>query len=101
VSKKKDRARAAAGEVFREGKVSKMTRCPIPNCPRYIITGNSAHGLCPQHEEFLEALLFLLPRIQIKQQTPGGLVLPGQPGFQAVPESVIKEEIEKRGRIKP
>jgi len=31
---------------------------------------------------------------------PSGLVLPGQPGFQAVPEAVIKEEIRKHGRVK-
>jgi hypothetical protein len=36
-----------------------------------------------------------------KAETPSGLVLPGQPGFQAVPEAVIKEEIQKHGRLKP
>lgn len=102
MSHKKDRKRAAAGEVFREGKVSKLVKCPVPNCPRGVITGNSAHGLCPYHEEFLESLLFLLPHIKIEQgKTPGGLVLPGQPGFEAVPEAVIKEEIRKHGRFKP
>jgi hypothetical protein len=102
MSHKKDKKRAAQGEVLRDGKISKLSRCPVPNCSRGIITGNSAHGLCPYHEEFLASMLFFLPRIRIDQaKTPGGLVLPGQPGFQAVPESVIKAEIEKHGRIKP
>jgi len=102
VSKKRDRARAAAGEVFRDGQISKMTRCPIPNCTRGVVTAHSPHGLCAYHEEFLEALLFLLPHIKIEQgKTPGGLVLPGQPGFQAVPEAVINEEIRRHGGLRP
>ncbi len=102
MSHKKDKKRVARGEVFRDGKISKLTRCPVPDCTRGVISGNSAHGLCPYHEEFLGALLFLLPHIRIEQgKTPGGLVLPGHPGFQAVPEQVIKAEIEKHGGIKP
>ena len=102
MSHKKDKKRAAQGEVFRDGKISKLSRCPVPNCSRGVISGNSAHGFCPYHEEFLESLLFFLPHIRIDQaKTPAGLVLPGQPGFQAVPESVIRVEIEKHGRIKP
>lgn len=82
MSHKKDKKRAAQGEVFRDGKISKLTRCPVPNCPRGVITGNSAHRLCPYHEEFLTALLFLLPHIKIEQgKTPGGLVTPGHPEF--------------------
>ena len=95
MSHKKDRKRVAAGEVFREGKITKLQRCPVPKCSRGVITGNSAHGLCPYHEEFLETLLFLLPHIQIKQGTPGGLVLPGQPGFEIAPEAVIKQRMLK------
>ena len=97
MSHKKDKKRAAAGGVFREGKISKLVRCPVPSCPGSVITGNSAHGLCPKHEEDLAFLLFILPRIRMEQsKPPSGLVLPGQPGFQAVPE-----EIKKHGRIKP
>jgi len=93
MSKKRDRERAAAGEVFRNVS-KKMTRCPVPNCPGVVVAANSANGLCPKHEEFLESLLFFLPRIRVEQaKTPGGLVLPGQ-GF--VPEAVIKD-----GRFKP
>jgi len=96
MSKKRDRNRAAAGGVFRDGKVSKLVRCPVPSCQGSVITGNSAHGLCPKHEEDLAFLLFILPHIRTEQKPPGGLVLPGQPGFQAVPEAVIKEEIRRR-----
>jgi len=96
MSKKRDRNRAAAGEVFRDGEVSKMTRCPVPSCQGSVITGNSAHGLCPKHEEDLAFLLFILPHIRAEPgKTPSGLVLPGQPGFEAVPKVVIKD-----GRIK-
>ena len=38
---------------------------------------------------------------RVSGQTKSGLVLPGQPGFEAVPEAVIKGEIEKHGRFKP
>ena len=101
MSHKKDKNRATAGGVFRDGKVSKMVRCPVPSCQGSVITGNSAHGLCPQHEEDLAFLLFILPRIRVEQtKTPGGLVLPGQPGF-GVPEPVIKKEMKEHGRIKP
>jgi len=101
MSKRKDRNRAAAGEVFREGKVSKLVRCPVPSCRGFVITGNSAHGLCPRHEEDLAFLLFILPHIGMEQgKTQSGLVLPGQPGFEAVPEAVGKEEMRK-GRVKP
>jgi hypothetical protein len=102
VSHKKDKRRVAVGEIFRDGKVTKLTKCPVPNCPRGVTTGESAHGLCPKHEEDLAFLLFILPHIRMeKAETPSGLVLPGQPGFQAVPEAVIKEEIQKHGRLKP
>lgn len=73
--------------------------CPVPDCKRRLIPGRSPHGLCPHHEELLDFLLFILPHIRVEQgKTPSGLVLPGQPGFQAVPEAVIKEEIRKHGR---
>jgi hypothetical protein len=102
VSHKKDKKRVAGGEVFRNGKVTKLTRCPVPGCPRGVITGNSVHGLCPKHEEDLAFLLFILPYIRVEQgMAPRGLVLPGQPGFEAVPEAVIKQEIAKHGRFKP
>lgn len=81
MSKKKDRNRVAAGGVFRDGKVSKLVRCPVPSCQGSVITGKSAHGLCPYHEELLGFLLFILPHIKIEAKTPSGLVLPGQPGF--------------------
>lgn len=101
MSHKKDKKRAAAGEIFRDGKVSKMRGCPVPSCQGSVITGNSAHGLCPKHEEDLAFLLFILPHIKMEQsKTPSGLVLPGQPEFKAVPEAVIEEEMRKHGRIK-
>jgi len=102
MSHKKDRVRVASGGIFRDGKISKLVRCPVPNCRGFVITGNSAHGLCPKHEEDLAFLLFILPHIRVEQgKRPSGLVLPGQPGFQAVPKAVINEEIRKHGRIKP
>jgi hypothetical protein len=96
LSHKKNKRRAAAGEVFRDGKVSKLTKCPVPNCPRGVVTGNSVHGLCPKHEEDLAFLLFILPHIRVEQgKTQSGLVLPGSPGFTAVPEEVIKQRMLK------
>jgi len=80
----------------------KYGHCPVPNCERRIISGRSPHGLCPHHEELLDFLLFILPRIRVERgKTESGLVLPGTPGFNAVPEEVIKKEIEKHGRLKP
>jgi len=101
MSRKKDWERVARGEVFRNGKISKLTKCPVPNCPRYVVTGASAHGLCPHHGELLDFLLFVLPRIQVSPGPPKapGLILPGQAGFAV--SQVIKKEAEKHGRLKP
>lgn len=57
--------------------------CPAPNCERRLLPGRSPHGLCPNHEEFLDTLLFLLANIkQEPAQTKAGLVLPGSPEFK-------------------
>lgn len=76
MSKKKDRARATAGEIHRDGKTVKLRKCPVPLCEEHVITGNSANGLCPKHEEELAFLLFILPHIRFEQKTPGGLATP-------------------------
>jgi len=79
----------------------KYNQCPAPNCERHLLPGRSPHGLCPHHEELLDFLLFILPNITMEQgKTPSGLLLPGQPGFQIAPDAVIKQGIEKRGRLK-
>jgi len=79
----------------------KYGHCPVPSCERRLISGRSLHGLCPHHEELLDFLLFILPRIQAGSGTPKtpGLILPGQPGY-TVPPDAIKREMEK-GRLKP
>lgn len=90
---KKDRERAAAGNVFRDGNVLKLVKCPVPGCSSHVITGHGAHGLCSKHEEDLAFLLFVLPRIRVqKSNVPGGLVLPSQPGFGAVPNGILKRK---------
>lgn len=79
----------------------KYGHCPVPNCERRLIPGRSPRGLCPHHEELLDFLFFILPRIRVNQgKSPSGLVLPGSPEY-SVPEEVIKKEIEKHGRFKP
>lgn len=61
----------------------KYGHCPVPSCERRLIPGRSPHGLCPHHEELLDFLLFVWPRIRGEQsKTSSGLVLPGQPGFK-------------------
>lgn len=78
----------------------KYGHCPVPSCGRRLIPSRSPHGLCPHHEELLDFLLFILPHIKAEPgQTKSGLVLPGQPGFKAVPEDVIRQEIEKHRRV--
>ena len=65
----------------------KYGHCPVPSCERRLIPGQSPRGLCPHHEELLDFLLFILPRIQVSQgKAPGGLVLPGSPEFALGPE---------------
>ncbi|MBA7511366.1 hypothetical protein ES705_03359 [subsurface metagenome] len=73
----------------------------MPSCEHRLISGRSPHGLCPHHEELLDFLLFILPRIEAVPGTPKapGLILPGQPGY-AMPLDAIKREMEK-GRVKP
>ena len=76
----------------------KYGHCPVPSCERRLISGRHPHGLCPHHEELLDFLLFILPRIEaIPAQSRTGLVLPGDPEFSLKPEKVIKKEIEKHG----
>lgn len=61
----------------------KYNPCPVPNCVRNVIPGKSPHGLCIEHERWLEFLLFILPRIKTQptQIASKGIILPGQPGF--------------------
>lgn len=65
----------------------KYGHCPAPNCERRLLPGRSPHGLCPNHEEFLDTLLFLLANIkQEPAQTKAGLVLPGSSEFKITKE---------------
>jgi len=71
----------------------KYNKCPVPNCERNLIPGRSPHGLCVEHENWRDFLLFVLPHITVNPgRTPGGLVLPGQQDFKAVAEKVMKRE---------
>lgn len=56
--------------------------CPFPGCVGPPLRAEGAHGFCTAHEKFAADLLFILPYIRMNQpKAPGGLVLPGQPGF--------------------
>lgn len=69
----------------------KYSNCPVPNCERRLIPGKSPHGLCIEHEKWLDFLLFILPHIKSQPiKSESGLVLPGQPGFDA-PKKIAKE----------
>lgn len=78
----------------------KYGHCPVPDCERRLLPGKHPHGLCIEHEKWLTFLLFILPLIKASPvESKSGLVLPGSPGFNVVPEGVIKKEIEK-GKVK-
>ena len=77
----------------------KYGHCPVPSCERRLIQGRHPHGLCPHHEELLDFLLFILPRITAGPETPKepGLILPGQPGYSVNIEAIKKEP---KGKLK-
>lgn len=84
MSKRKDRARAAAGQRFQNGQptVAKMATCVAPDCGASFVLQNDKPPLCPKHLDYLKFLVWALPRIRIeKQEEPGGIVLPGNPEF--------------------
>ncbi len=90
MSRSKNLRRAAAGQIFRDGRPVLVPKCALPSCPSHLEPGKHTHGLCPKHEDMLEFLLFVLPRIQTGQASgPGGLVLPGQPDFR-LPCATVK-----------
>jgi len=70
----------------------KYGHCPVPSCERRLIPGRHPHGLCPHHEELLDFLLFILPRITAGPEAPEapGLILPGQPGYSVSIEAIKK-----------
>ncbi len=88
MSKMRNLQLAAVGQIFRDGRQVLVPKCAIPGCPNHLEPGKHPHGLCPKHEDMLEFLLFVLPRIQTAPASgPDGLVLPGQPDFR--PPGVI------------
>lgn len=64
----------------------KYNKCPVPNCERNLIPGKSPHGLCIEHEKWLDFLLFILPHIKVQENPIASkkIVLPGQPEFAQV-----------------
>ncbi|MBA7699244.1 hypothetical protein ES703_107935 [subsurface metagenome] len=75
--------------------------CPFPGCQDRPDPVRVSHGFCFAHEKFVADLCFILPHLTASpEKTKGGLVLPGQPGFNVVTEEVTKGEMEKHGRLK-
>lgn len=78
--------------VSQEGERGRMSKkyghCPVPNCERRLIPGRSPHGLCPKHEEDLDFLLFILPKIKAEPlSSKSGIILPGSPEFKVTKTS--------------
>ena len=80
-----------------------LSKCPVPGCGRPFRLEEDQKGtpanppkraaVCPPCWEFAVKLLFWLPRIQIKVgQTPGGLVVPGSPGFNMVNKNELPKQ---------
>lgn len=84
---KADRERAARGELHRDGKTVKMKPCPFPGCNGFCHP-DSPYGACESHSELISDVLFILDHTKLNTTPaqapsgPGGLVLPGMPGFQ-------------------
>jgi len=63
----------------------KGQKCLYPSCEHNVIPNRGRYGMCPQHTEFLEFLLWALPQIKLTEEskTPVldkvGLWVPGQP----------------------
>jgi len=61
----------------------KLQRCVFPNCFRSIILNKAPHRMCPKHEEWLEFLLWAIPKIKLTEERKvPGLWLPGDPSPQ-------------------
>lgn len=87
MSKSKDRARAAAGQVIRNSQQVKMATCIVPQCGGHFVLEEGKLPLCSKHMDYLNFLVWALPRIRIEKQVgPGGIVLPGSPQFKATLE---------------
>lgn len=68
----------------------RYSKCPFPNCERRIIPGQSPHGLCVEHEKFVNDLLFILPYLKPTPGRASGLIVPGTKDFVMPNTAVIK-----------
>ena len=61
-------------------------KCPVNDgkCGRKILP-TSKLGLCTKHEEWMEFLLWAIPKVRIEKNVPiGKLVVPGQEETKAI-----------------
>lgn len=95
MSHKQDQKRADEGQVFRDGKLvpksqakegaddKKRAICKVPGCGKTYLVEEGRPPLCSECLQFLERLIFFLPRIKIEQgKTGGGIIVPGHKEFK-------------------
>ncbi len=104
MSTAKDKARAEAGQSHRnipEGK--QAIKCIYQPCKIHILIDKILPGmpykgsppLCPLHSEMLNFYMWCATVVKVeKQQTPHGIILPGNEKYQAV---IRKQEIARGG----
>jgi len=97
MSKAKDRSRAKAGQPHISGNGDKpedklLVKCQYPPCDKQLLIEKPVPGMpytgkppfCEKHLEWLEFHMWCSTVIRIeKQQTPSGIVLPGNEKYEA------------------
>ncbi len=93
MSKAKDKARAETGHPHRDIPEGKQAiKCIYPPCKSQILIDKIVSGmpykgaapLCPLHVEMLNFYMWCVTVVKVeKQQTPGGLIIPGHENFKA------------------
>ena len=100
MSSKKDKERAARGEVFRDGKIVKLAPCPFPGCSGMAEPGGG-FGSCAYHTKLIKDVLFILDHTRrpkedtspAERRAGAGkpaskIILPGTRAYQEVIKSV-------------
>lgn len=103
MGKAKDRARAEAGQPFRNIPESKQAiKCQYPPCKTQILIDKMVPGMpykgpppfCPLHLEMLNFYMWCMTAIKVEpQRTPGGVILPGHDKFQATLKEQEREAL--------
>lgn len=104
MSKAEDRAEAGQSHPnIPEGK--QYLKCQYPPCKTQILVDKMTPGIpykgsppfCPLHLEMLNFYMWCVTMVKVeRQQTPGGLILPGHEKFQA---SLASKEALSNQRI--